>query len=132
MREILLKTHRRIELVDVTVQVEAAVEESGVKEGICLVFVPHATAALLANENESGLKEDFSETLARWFPEGDYRHDRIDDNARAHLGSAFLGQSLVFPVQKGRLIRGTWQNIFLVELDGPRPQRRLVVKVVGK
>lgn len=132
MRDILLKTNQQFELVDVTAQVETLVEKSEVEEGMCLVFVPHATAALLVNENETGLKTDVLETLEHWFPRGDYRHDLIDDNARAHLGSAFLGQSQVFPVQNGQLVRGTWQNIFLVELDGPRTQRRVVVTVVEK
>lgn len=131
MEEIVLKTNQQFELVDITAQVEAVVEKSEIKKGICLVFVPHATAALLVNENESGLKNDVLETLEQWFPRGDYQHDRIDDNARAHLGSAFLGQSQIFPIEKGRLVRGTWQNIFLVELDGPRPQRRVVVEAVG-
>jgi secondary thiamine-phosphate synthase enzyme len=65
-------------------------------------------------------------------PEKDYKHDLIDDNAAAHLASAFLGQSVTFPVKNSRLVRGTWQNIFLVELDGPRSQRRIVVEVIGK
>lgn len=131
MEEIILKTNHQFELVDITAQVEALVEKTGAEKGICLVFVPHATAALLVNENESGLRDDVLETLEQWFPSAGYRHDRIDDNARAHLGSAFLGQSLVFPVQKGHLVRGTWQNIFLVELDGPRSRRRVVVETVG-
>lgn len=132
MEEIRVKTNRRFELIDVTVPVETAIDQSGIQEGTGLIFVPHATAALLANENEPGLREDLLKTLESWFPPGDYRHDAIDDNAQAHLGSAFLGQSLVFPISKGRLIRGTWQNIFLVELDGPRTQRRVVVQAVGK
>lgn len=132
MGEIFLKTNHEFELVDVTAQVEAVVEKSGVEEGICLVFVPHATAALWVNENELGLKQDALAVIQEWFPKRGYKHDLVDNNAWAHLASSFLGQSKVFPVENGRLIRGTWQNIFLVELDGPRTQRRVVVTVVGK
>ncbi len=131
MEEIYLTTNHQFELVDITAQVEKAVEKFDVAEGICLVFVPHATAALWVNENESGLKEDVLNVIQKLFPEGDYKHDLIDNNACAHLASSFLGQSKVFPIENGNLVRGTWQNIFLVELDGPRSQRRVLVGVVG-
>lgn len=126
-----LSTSHQFELVDITAQVEKAVRKSEVTEGICLVFVPHATAALWVNENEPGLKEDVLGAIQKWFPKGEYKHDLIDNNARAHLASSFLGQSKVFPVENGNLIRGTWQNIFFVELDGPRSRRRILVEVVG-
>lgn len=130
MEKILLTTNHQFELVDITAQVEKAVGKFGVAEGICLVFVPHATAALWVNENESGLKEDVLNAIQKWFPKGSYKHDLIDNNARAHLASSFLGQSKVFPVENGNLVRGAWQNIFLVELDGPRSRRRILVEVV--
>jgi len=132
-REITLSTSKKLELVDITSEVEHIVRESGVKNGLCLVFAPHATAAIIANEHERGLMLDILEKIAEDFPNnGRWRHNRIDDNAAAHLASAFIGTERVFPVIDGRLVRGTWQNIFLVELDGPRSYRRVIVQVMGE
>ncbi|MFP3400741.1 MAG: secondary thiamine-phosphate synthase enzyme YjbQ [Nitrososphaeria archaeon] len=133
VRELEYSSSRDVELIDVTEDVERVVEESGVSAGICVISVPHATAALVVNENEKGLIEDMKDKISEIFPKGrGYEHDRIDDNAHAHLASAFLGPSKVLPVHGGKLVRGAWQNIFLVELDGPRNVRRLVVTVLGE
>lgn len=127
-----VSTRSRLELVDVTGRVENAVSASGIRDGICLVYAPHATAAVIANEYEAGLLRDILNKLEGLFPEGaGYLHDRIDDNAHAHLASAFLSSSRIFPVRGGRLVRGTWQNIMLVEVDGPRV-RRIIVEVLGE
>ncbi len=132
-REITVRTERLYQLVDITREVERAVEESGVRNGLCLVYAPHATAAIVANEHESGLMEDILRSIQSNYPRrAGWKHDLIDDNAAAHLGSAFIGADRVFPVINGRLIRGTWQNIFLVEMDGPRHRRRLLVCVLGQ
>ncbi len=126
-----ISTSKRVELVNITKQVEEVVERSGVRDGICLVFAPHATAAVIANEDERGLKEDIVEWLEESFPrDGKWRHNLVDDNASAHLASAFTSSCRVFPVKGGGLVRGTWQSIFLVEMDGPR-KRRVVVEVLG-
>lgn len=132
MEEITLTTASKVELVDVTSQVEEVVVKSNIAEGICLVFVPHGTAALWVNENELRLKEDVLGLIKSLIPERDYKHNLIDDNATAHLGSSLLGQSITFPIKNNQLVRGTWQNIFLVELDGPRNQRKVVVEVIGR
>lgn len=132
MEEITLSTSDKIELIDITHRIEKAVAKSEVRKGTCLVFVPHATCALWVNENEPGLKADVLELIKKLIPEKDYQHDLIDDNAAAHLGSSLLGQSVTFPIENHQLVRGAWQNIFLVELDGPRSQRRVVVEVVGR
>ncbi|MFP3283501.1 MAG: secondary thiamine-phosphate synthase enzyme YjbQ [Nitrososphaeria archaeon] len=125
-------SNKDVELIDVTADVERVVAESGIESGICVVSVPHATAAVIENEAEEGLMEDIVERILEFFPKGiGYRHDVIDDNAHAHLAAAFLGSSRTFPVNDGRLTRGTWQNIFLVELDGPRSARKVVVTVIG-
>ncbi|MHC1564317.1 MAG: secondary thiamine-phosphate synthase enzyme YjbQ [Candidatus Hecatellaceae archaeon] len=127
-----VSTRNRFELVDITRQVEAAVSASKIEDGLCLVYAPHATAAIIANEHEAGLLGDILAKLKGLFPEGaGYLHDRIDDNAHAHLASAFIASSRVFPVRGGRLVRGTWQNIMLVEADGPRT-RRVLVEVLGE
>ena len=131
-KELRVSTSSLAELVDITYEVERAVAESGVVNGICLIHAPHATAAIIANEHEAGLMKDVLTKLQRDYPRGaGWMHDRIDDNANAHLASAFIGSSRTFPVKDSRLVRGTWQNIFLVEMDGPR-SRRVVVEVLGE
>ncbi len=131
--EITISTSSRFELVDITDRVEEIVRKSKIRNGICMVFAPHATAAIIANEHEYGLLKDIIKLIKELFkPDADWNHNRIDDNAHAHLGSAIIGASRVFPVIDGRLVRGTWQNIFLVEMDGPRRYRRIVVMVIGE
>jgi secondary thiamine-phosphate synthase enzyme len=128
-----VSTKSREEIVVVTNEVESIVRRSGVKNGIALIYVPHATALLTANENEPRLKEDILAKLRALFPRGaGYRHDEIDDNANAHLANLFVGFHLVMPVVDGRLRRGTWQEIMLIEMDGPRSRRSVVVVVLGE
>ena len=131
-KELTLSTSKRLELVDITREVERAVRESGVKNGLYFVFAPHATAAIIANEHASGLMTDILRKVDEEYPrDGKWLHNRIDDNASSHLASAFIGSGRMFPVKEGRLIRGTWQNIFLLETDGPRSIRRVVIEVLG-
>jgi secondary thiamine-phosphate synthase enzyme len=125
-----IKTNSRVEIIDITAEVQKEVERSGVKDGIALVYTKHTTTAIIINENESGLKEDILNALERLIPRGaGYLHDRIDDNADSHLRAILLGNSVVVPVVNGRLDLGTWQRIMFIELDGPRV-RRVVVKVI--
>lgn len=132
-KDIIVKTSKKLELIDITYEVERIVKESGIKNGMCLVYAPHATAAIIANEHEEGLMSDILEKIKEDFPQdGKWRHNIIDDNAAAHLASSFIASSRIFPVKDGKLIRGTWQNIFLVELDGPRSYRRIIVEVMGE
>ena len=126
-------TREKYQLIDITRSVEQAVSESKVEEGLCLIHASHATAAIICNENESGLVSDILRKVKEIFPPGaGYLHDRIDDNASSHIASALIGASRAFPVQSGRLVRGTWQNIFLLELDGPRTRRIVNVHVIGE
>lgn len=132
VEEFQISTRSREEIVVISEQVEKAVEKSGVKNGIALIYVPHATAIITANENEPRLKEDILNKVRALFPRGaGYRHDEIDDNANAHLANIFLGFHLVMPVVNGELRRGTWQEIMLIEMDGPR-RRNVVVIVIGE
>ena len=125
-------TRKKFEVVCITHDVDKVVAESGILNGFVLVYVPHATAAVIVNEFEPRIAEDYITWLKRFFPPGSgWRHDEIDDNAHAHLASAVIGTSRVFPLIDGRLVRGTWQEILLVELDGPRSARRVVVEVLG-
>lgn len=129
--EITLSTRERLSLVDITEQVSSFVRECRMESGICLVNSLHSTTAIIVNERESGLMEDILRKVREEFPKGaGWRHDRIDDNADAHLTSIFLGHSKTFPIRNGSLVRGTWQNIFLLELDGPRT-RRVIIEAIG-
>jgi secondary thiamine-phosphate synthase enzyme len=129
--EFVLRTQRTQEMVDITKRVADAVRQSGVADGICLVYVPHATAAVAINENaDPNVCEDILEALDRLIPEGRWRHDRIDRNAAAHIKATILGPSETVPVRGGRLRLGTWQSLMLVELDGPR-ERSVIVEVRG-
>ncbi len=131
MAEFVVRTQRTQELVDITKPVADAVRQSGVADGICLVYVPHATAAVAINENaDPNVCEDILEALGRLIPEGRWRHDRIDRNAAAHIKATILGPSEAVPVRGGRLRLGTWQSLMLVELDGPR-ERSVIVEVRG-
>jgi len=132
-KELHFSTNGEIDLVDITAEVEKVVEESGIKNGIALVFVPGATGAIVTIEHESGLLEDFKRALKELIPKGEgYLHDRIDDNAHSHLRATLLGASECFPVVNGRLLRGTWQQIFFVELDVRPRHRRVIVQIVGE
>ena len=132
-RELRFSTRGEIDLVDITREVEKTVEESGIENGLCLVFVPGATGAIVTIEHESGLLEDFKRALKELIPKGrGYLHDRIDDNAHSHLRATLLGASECFPVVDGRLVRGTWQQIFFVELDVIPRHRRVIVQVMGE
>jgi secondary thiamine-phosphate synthase enzyme len=103
------------------------VKQSGIRDGVCLIYVPHATAAIAINENaDPNVCDDILDALGKMIPEGRWRHDRIDDNAAAHIKATILGPSELVPVRAGRLGLGTWQSIMLVELDGPRDRTVIV------
>jgi secondary thiamine-phosphate synthase enzyme len=125
--ELTVRTTRKYETVDLTADVARVVTESRLDEGLCSVYVPHATAAVVINENaDPNLCLDILDALGQLVPEGRWRHDRIDDNGAAHIKAAILGPGETVPVRGGRLLLGTWQAIMLVELDGPRTRRVIV------
>jgi secondary thiamine-phosphate synthase enzyme len=124
-----VRTSRRREIIDITDEIERIAEKS--KNGLCLIFLPHATSAIIFEEDEAGLIEDIEKFLEKIFPRGiGYKHDRIDDNADAHLASGFIGQSRIYPVENGKIVRGTWQRALLIELDGPR-NREIHLTIIG-
>lgn len=136
-----LRTERRLQFVDLTELVEERVRRSGVHEGLVTVQSRHTTAAVLVNENEPLLLQDFQDLLERWAPaDASYRHDDLEAregapaderrNGHAHARALLLGASVSLNVAEGRLELGEWQSVFLVELDGPR-NRALSVQVLG-
>jgi secondary thiamine-phosphate synthase enzyme len=125
---IVVRSRKQADLVDVTVEVEARVRQTGIDRGICHVYVAHTTAGIAINENaDPGVLEDLLTTLDRLVPwEHGYRH--LEDNAAAHIKATLIGASQTIPVREGRLALGRWQAIYLAEFDGPR-ERRLHVTV---
>ncbi len=127
--ELQVRTHARSELQDITSQAQKAVDESGIEEGICHVFVPHTTAALTLNENwDPDVRGDLIRALAAMVPDMSYHHG--EGNSPAHLMSTLVGASETLLVSKGRLVLGSWQGLYLAEFDGPR-RRRVMVSIVS-
>ena len=129
MQELNLHTDSRIALVDITEQVNVAVAESGVKSGLCNLFVPHTTAAIIVSENwDPDVTTDMIVQLEKIVPRaGGYLHG--EGNSQAHILSVMLGTSLNVPVREGKLALGRWQGLMFAEFDGPR-DRSLLVTVV--
>lgn len=126
----MLKTSKRVEILDITNQVEKEVEKADSKDGIALVYSPHTTTAIVINEAERGLLEDLINSISNLIPEkSNYIHNRIDDNADAHIRASLLGNAVVVPFENKRLLLGTWQRILFIEFDGPR-NRRVIVKIL--
>jgi len=121
--------------VNVTRQVEEALNESGIKEGLCLVNAMHITASVFINDDESGLHRDYEhwlESLAPHAPINQYEHNRTgEDNGDAHLKRQIMGREVVVAVTEGRLDLGPWEQIFYGEFDGRR-RKRVLVKIIGE
>ena len=129
MVEFHIRTTAKRQMIDLTARVADIVAGTRVDEGLCNVYVTHATAAIVVNENDDpNVCVDVLDLLDRLIPAGVWRHDKVDGNAASHIQAAILGPSETIPVQQGRLLLGTWQAVMLVELDGPR-ERRIVVTV---
>jgi secondary thiamine-phosphate synthase enzyme len=127
-----VETQRAKQSVDITDQVIDAVRASGGSGGFCHVMTLHSTAAVVVNEtNDPNIGIDLLDALDRAIPDrADYLHDRIDDNAQAHIKAAILGPSELVPLHRGELLLGTWQRIMLIEFDGPR-KRRVSVQLLA-
>lgn len=126
-----LKTDERIEILDITQEVEFIISKSLYKTGIANIYSRHSTSGIIVNENELGLLKDFKYALKNLVPtDENYHHNRIDNNADSHIISFLIGNSETIPIYDGKLDLGTWQSIFFVELDGPR-SRKVTVTVLG-
>ena len=133
-REIWLEVPARRGFVNITPQVEAALRESGIREGLCLVNAMHITASVFINDDESGLHLDFErwlEHLAPHEPVSSYRHNTGEDNGDAHHKRQIMGREVVVAVTRGELDFGPWEQIFYGEFDGRR-RKRVLVKIIGE
>ncbi len=128
-----LATARKREFLNITLRAKAALEKSGIQEGILVVTSMHVNAAVFVNDEESGLIEDISKWAEQVAPHReDYAHaGRFESNAAAHLQSILLNHQAIVGCAHGKLDLGPWQQVFFAELDGPRP-RRIQVKILGE
>ena len=130
-RTIEAATGGREELVDITAQVEAAVGETDVAEGLVSLYVRGATAGIMIQENwDDSVQNDVVTLLRQLIPRGVWEHDRQDGNGDSHLKSGLVGPSETVPLVEGRLALSTWQNLFVCEFDGPRTRREVVCTVL--
>ena len=133
-KELTFTVPTRRAFINITGQVQDAIDESGIREGLCLVNAMHITASVFINDDESGLHHDYEawlEKLAPHAPVSQYRHNVGEDNADAHMKRQIMGREVVVAVTDGRLDFGTWERIFYGEFDGRRP-KRVLIKVIGQ
>lgn len=133
-RELTINTNQRREYINITREVQAAVTESGISEGLCLVNAMHITASVFINDDESGLHHDFEVWLEKLAPEKPYdmyRHNGYEDNADGHLKRQIMGREVVVAITDGKLDFGPWEQIFYGEFDGKRP-KRILIKLIGE
>jgi secondary thiamine-phosphate synthase enzyme len=134
-KELWFNAPERVVFINITNQVEDALDESGIKEGLCLINAMHITASVFINDNERGLHEDYKrwlEKLAPHEPISQYLHNRTgEDNGDAHLKRQIMGREVIVAVTAGRLDFGPWEQIFYGEFDGRR-RKRVLVKIIGE
>ena len=133
-KELWFDVPERRAFINITPQVEACLKESGVREGMVLVNAMHITASVFINDDESGLHHDFDvwlEKLAPHEPVKQYRHNRGEENADAHMKRQIMGREVVAAITQGKLDFGPWEQIFYGEFDGMR-KKRVLVKIIGE
>jgi secondary thiamine-phosphate synthase enzyme len=134
-KELWFEAQSRRELINITLEVEQCLADSGIREGLCLVNAMHITASVFINDDEGGLHSDYEkwlEELAPEKPHSQYRHNRTgEDNADAHLKRTIMGREVVVAITAGRLDFGPWEQIFYGEFDGLR-RKRVLVKIIGE
>lgn len=133
-QELWMNVPARMDFINITSQVQDAIDKSGVKEGFVLVNAMHITASVFINDDESGLHHDYKvwlEKLAPHEPVSGYRHNVGEDNADAHMKRQIMGREVVVAITDGRLDFGTWERIFYGEFDGRR-KKRVLIKIIGE
>ena len=133
-QELWFSTKMRREYINITEEVQAAIDKSDIKEGLCLVNAMHITASVFINDDESGLLQDFDEWLEKLAPHepvSGYRHNVGEDNADGHMKRQIMGREVVVAVTAGKLDFGPWEQIFYGEFDGRRKKRALI-KIIGE
>ena len=126
MKKIEVSTDKKYQLVNITKEVDSCVKD--LESGIVNIFTTHTTAGILITEDEKNLKKDWLNILSSKLKDERFLHDKIDDNARSHILAGLISPGETLPVERGAIL-GRWQNIFLVELDGPR-NRKVIIKSI--
>ncbi|MGB9807367.1 MAG: secondary thiamine-phosphate synthase enzyme YjbQ [Thermosulfidibacteraceae bacterium] len=123
-----LKSSKREELIDITPEVRRIIRDSGVKYGVCFLYVPHTTSGIVINENaDPSVRSDIEDTLMKLVPK-DARYKHLEGNADSHVKSSMVGNTTFVFIENGDLVLGTWQGIFFAEFDGPR-RREVYIKI---
>jgi len=129
LKEITIKTNTQTQILDITAQAQKIVEESGITEGLCCIFIPHTTAGVTINENaDPSVKQDILMELNKVIPFRD-NYSHLEGNSAAHIKASIIGSSVNIPVKNNNLLLGTWQGICFCEFDGPRT-RKYYVKIM--
>jgi len=128
IKEYSVSTNKKSEFINIDEIIRGAVSESGISEGLCLVFIPHTTAAVTINENaDPDVRRDIDMHMSKLVPAGgDYQHS--EGNSDGHIKSSLFGPSLTLIVSNGNPVLGTWQSVFFCEFDGPR-NRKVIIRV---
>lgn len=127
-KKLILNSNKNFEVIDITSMIN---QEIDIESGIVNIFSKHSTSAIVVNENETGLLNDFELMLTDLISDKySWQHDRIDNNAKSHLKSFLLSSSETIPISNGKLDLGTWQSVFFIELDGPRKNRVVSLKFI--
>jgi secondary thiamine-phosphate synthase enzyme len=133
-KELWFNVPERVGLINITPEVQKALKESGIGEGLALINAMHITASVFINDDESGLHRDYKEWLEKLAPHepvSQYRHNVGEDNADAHMKRQIMGREVVVAVTGGKLDFGTWEQIFYGEFDGRR-KKRVLIKIIGE
>lgn len=132
--ELYIKTNTRRALINITKDLEKALEKSEIKEGLLLCNAMHITASVFINDDEAGLHNDFEKWLEKLAPEkpySQYQHNGYEDNADAHLKRSIMGREVVIAITDGKLDFGPWEQVFYGEFDGMR-KKRILIKIIGE
>jgi len=122
-----IETTKKEEFIDITSQVQDIVKKSKIKDGLCLIYVPHTTCSIIINENaDPNICDDILKSLSILVPDNKWKHDIIDNNASSHIKAAIIGCSQTIPIEDNKLVLGQWQAISLVEFDGPRTRNVII------
>jgi secondary thiamine-phosphate synthase enzyme len=128
---VVFATHAREELVDITEKIRHIVNQHGQDRELCSLYAQGATAAIMIQENwDPNIRDDVLSCLRSMVPRGQWLHDHEDGNGDAHIKAGIVGPSEVIPIENGKLLLSTWQNIFFCEFDGPRASRQVIVTLI--
>lgn len=126
-----IDTHDNIEIINITGNIKDIIRKYDITNGIISISTKHTTSSIMINEDEEGLKKDYLNFLEKLVPQGNYLHDRIDNNATSHLKAMLTTPTQSLSIIDGKINLGIWQSIFFVELDGPRQNRSVNVTIIG-